>query len=358
MTVLQVLTDTDFQTTPLIDITGVKFLAGGSDEGDYTFAIFSSEQVSNALSPDLLVTGSIGNNEIIVEGGSVDLSGWRLENWSRADRCTFYGSSAADTMIGSQGYDWMNVGSGDTADGMGGNDVIMSFGSTTVNGGAGSDIIYDFLGHNTINGGRDNDELRISTPSKFAPGMEIDMRQGGALLDIGNGGTYRSIEAFFGTLTRNSDTLTGGIGKDTCDGNGGDDQLYGRAGFDDLDGANGNDFIEGGTGIDVLKGGGGADTFYFADEFQDADKIRDFDGSEGDRIQLSGAGFGITGPLSATDFQTSLDNVAQTPGTRLIFETDTATLWFDVDGDGFELPIAIARLQRSAVLGVSDFVIA
>ena len=354
MTVLKVLTNTDYQTTSLSNVTGVEFLNLTGD----AFAIFSSDQAATALASDLLVTGSAGGNEIIVEGGSADLSGWRLENWSRTDRCTFYGSAGADTMIGSQGFDLIYASSGDTADGMGGNDTIMASEGNNVSGGAGFDQIYDLIGHNTINGGRDNDVLHISAFSRFAPGMEVDMRQGGALLDFGNGSTYRSIEALSGELTRNADTFIGGIGKDDCQGSGGNDQLYGRAGFDTLEGDNGDDFIEGGTGRDVLRGGSGADTFYFADFIQDADRILDFDGSKGDRIQLSGTGFDLTGPLSVTDLQTSLDTVVQTPGTHLIFETDTAILWFDPDSDGIERPIAIVHLQSGAMLGISDFVIA
>nr|WP_269375767.1 cadherin-like domain-containing protein [Vibrio sinaloensis] len=82
-------------------------------------------------------------------------------------------------------------------------------------------------------------------------------------------------------------TLTGGSGNDFLEGGSGHDVLIGGAGDDQLDGGDGNDTLYGGLGSDILVGGTGMDTFVW-DHIDDGsvDTIKDFDVSEGDRIDL------------------------------------------------------------------------
>lgn len=56
----------------------------------------------------------------------------------------------------------------------------------------------------------------------------------------------------------------------------------------------GNDILEGGEGNDTLTGNAGADTFVFNSLSEGVDTITDFDGTEGDIIEVNRDGFGIT----------------------------------------------------------------
>ncbi|MDJ0660630.1 MAG: cadherin domain-containing protein [Crocosphaera sp.] len=56
----------------------------------------------------------------------------------------------------------------------------------------------------------------------------------------------------------------------------------------------GNDTLVGGEGNDTLTGNEGSDTFVFNDISEGIDTITDFDGSEGDVIQVTREGFGLT----------------------------------------------------------------
>ena len=76
-----------------------------------------------------------------------------------------------------------------------------------------------------------------------------------------------------------NDKIDAGRGNDDLDGGDGDDKLLGGEGNDDLVGGKGNDELNGEEGKDKLKGGKGADTFIC----DIADKISDFDSSEGDK---------------------------------------------------------------------------
>ena len=102
--------------------------------------------------------------------------------------------------------------------------------------------------------------------------------------------------------TNDRDILIGANGDDRIAGYGGTDTLYGLAGNDTLlggdkadrlYGGDGNDRLYGGRGksADYLWGGAGADTFVFTsaqDSFPGRyrDQIKDFNRSEGDRIDL------------------------------------------------------------------------
>lgn len=85
------------------------------------------------------------------------------------------------------------------------------------------------------------------------------------------------------------DTLLGDGGNDWLDGGGAEDLLQGGAGNDRLLGMTGADTLQGGGGADVLTGGAGADVFVFATADSlpaRMDRITDFAGSSGDRIDL------------------------------------------------------------------------
>lgn len=82
---------------------------------------------------------------------------------------------------------------------------------------------------------------------------------------------------------------------------------------DSITGGNGNESIKAGLGNDTLTGGLGADIFVFDTSSEGVDTITDFSAAQGDKIQVSALGFGITaGDLS-----------------RFSFDNTTGALFFD-----------------------------
>lgn len=105
-------------------------------------------------------------------------------------------------------------------------------------------------------------------------------------------------------FTEGDDTLAGDAGTNMIGGWLGNDLIFGNAGGDILFGLNGNDTLFGGQdtdllvggdgddrlsgdmGDDTLVGGAGADVFVF-NPGSGLDRIEDFDGAAGDRIDLA-----------------------------------------------------------------------
>jgi Ca2+-binding RTX toxin-like protein len=83
-----------------------------------------------------------------------------------------------------------------------------------------------------------------------------------------------------------ADVMFGKEGDDTLNGQKGNDLLDGGSGDDMLMGKNGDDSLSGGTGNDTLTGGAGADVFVFTD-LASRDVVKDFDTTEGDRLDLT-----------------------------------------------------------------------
>ncbi len=92
-----------------------------------------------------------------------------------------------------------------------------------------------------------------------------------------------------------NDQLWGVAGNDTLYGGSGNDSLYGGSGNDRLYGDAGNDYLMGSPGSDTLTGGSGADSFAMR-RGDGYDIVTDFNGGQGDRIQVSGGmGWSFTG---------------------------------------------------------------
>ncbi len=113
-----------------------------------------------------------------------------------------------------------------------------------------------------------------------------------------------------------ADVIFGQAGDDDITAGGGNDTIFGGGADDDsIDGGDGNDTINGGTGRDDLTGGKGADIFkyYLANESTVAgfDRIRDFNASEGDKIDLSLIDAStVVGDNNAFVFSTSFTGMA------------------------------------------------
>ncbi|WP_292783534.1 M10 family metallopeptidase C-terminal domain-containing protein [Nostoc sp. NMS9] len=77
-------------------------------------------------------------------------------------------------------------------------------------------------------------------------------------------------------------------------GTAGNDTIVGNDTNNVLDGGAGSDTLVGGYGTDVLTGGAGADKFVFNSKFEGIDIIKDFEWTEGDKIQISKSAFGAS----------------------------------------------------------------
>ena len=150
--------------------------------------------------PDLMVTGTLGNDVIMTFGGS-------------------------DIVYGYLGNDIICTGDG--------NDMVFA--------GGGNDVIFDDVGRNMLFGGAGNDI--------FYGGIHRDVIYGGAGDDniYGGGG---------------GDVVYGDAGNDIIFAGGGNDVVLGLSGNDEIHGGEGNDKIFGGAGNDALFGDGGNDRLY------------------------------------------------------------------------------------------------
>jgi VCBS repeat-containing protein len=143
-----------------------------------------------------------------------------------------------------------------------------------------------------------------------------------------------------------------------------DDKIDGQGGNDRIDGAKGHDTITGGLGNDTMKGGAGVDRFVFSAKLGPAnvDTIADFKPAQGDMILLEGDIFRKIGvSLSDGEF---LAGKGATKGKdandRIIYDTDTGRLYFDIDGSkaGGKAAIHFATLNGKPAIDAGDFLIA
>jgi Ca2+-binding RTX toxin-like protein len=199
-----------------------------------------------------------------------------------------YGSAFNDTLLGTNGVNFISAGAGnDVIDGRGGDDTLIGGagddtifgglgndailgddGNDTIDGGAGDDyIVGGTTGRDTLIGGDGNDTIITSFDGAAIQGGagddRISVNGGSNVIDGGIGNDYVSIGGVVadltidlnvttaqnyssaGTLTlTNVENISGGWGNDVITGN---------------DAAN---FINGMYGTNVLNGGGGDDTIW------------------------------------------------------------------------------------------------
>jgi Ca2+-binding RTX toxin-like protein len=164
-------------------------------------------------------------------------------------------------------------------------------------------------------------------------------------------------------------TLTGGLAingtgnayANRIIGNGAANLLDGLAGNDSLSGGSGNDIMRGNGGADTLTGGAGSDTFRFLSAGEANDVITDYV-ANADAIEVSAAGFG-GGLLAGMNLTTSgryisnLTGFANAERGQFIFELDARTLWWDVDGTGAGVRLAVASFTGLSSLSASELVV-
>jgi serralysin len=319
-----------------------------------------------------------------------------LDSWllNRADRIT--GSNGSDDIFA-----------------YGGNDVI--------NAGAGDDFVEGGEGKDTCDGGTGiSDQLSFRDAYFNADayrGILLDATAGTVIDPYGNAETFKNFESFRGTQfadvfkgSTRAEQFMGLGGKDTIDGGGGFDVVryhrdanfgggagvtvnlgagtaidgFGRAdklisieavrgtAFADkltgssvrnqLAGDAGNDQLAGGHGNDMLVGGAGKDTFLFNSALNgttNVDTIDDFIVVD-DTIRLENSVFTKlvgTGVLTAAQFAKNINGNATQADDRIIYETDTGNLFYDLDGSGTGAKVLFAKLDGGLSLTAADFFI-
>lgn len=162
--------------------------------------------------------------------------------------------------------------------------------------------------------------------------------------------------------TKISDAIYGSRHDDTLGGGDGEDFIHGVLGNDKLSGGDGDDWLDGGRGSDVLNGGGDDDRFVFSVvENGKSDIIADFTVAD-DQIWLDDTFFtrlghsGEPAPLSAGRFVTNTTGLAGDGNDRIIYETDTGKIFYDVDGAGGDDARLFARVTVGTDLTADHFV--
>jgi serralysin len=255
------------------------------------------------------------------------------------------GGSGNDRITGNSANNTIRSGAGnDTVDGGAGNDIIdLGAGNDTGNGGVGNDIINGGIGIDRMTGGTGNDIYYIDNVGDLV----IETSTIATEIDT----VYSSIS---NTLVLNVERLTlTGTGAINGSGNSLNNIITGNGAANTL---------YGGAGSDTLSGGLGADKFWFKSKTDGVDSI-DFKSLEGDKILISASGFGgglVAGQaITASQLLVSGGSVATNTSQRLIYNSATGGLFFDLDGSGAGASVQFATLStRPTTLATSSFVIA
>lgn len=247
------------------------------------------------------------------------------------------GTAFNDTLYGTDGVNRLS--------GANGNDTFVGKGSSdTFDGESGSDTV----GYDTSEGVR-ADLLIPATNSGDASGdvyISIENLAGSSFNDslFGNG----LANVLRGTLYPASAS-----GQDTLDGRGGNDHLFGY---------DGNDRLIGGPGNDRLFGGLGADRFVFNAALSataNLDTVGDFTVNV-DEFELENAiftGLGAAGALNPNLFFKSASGTAQDANDRIVYNTTTGLLSYDVNGNAAGGVTALAVLSNKAAITAADFTV-
>jgi serralysin len=232
-------------------------------------------------------------------------------------RDTINGNDAANMVLGRGGNDFIEgLGGNDTILGGLGDDIVYAnSGNDSVNGEDGNDELWGGPGNDTVLGGGGSDTMGGAAGNDFLDGgAGRDSLWGGGGRDLLYGGADGD-ELAGGAA---SDTIYGGDGNDTVFAAVADDQIFGEAGDDFIWAGTGNDLAYGGTGNDTIAAGTGNDTLYGnagADVFlfygnNGQDTIMDFNGADGDRLQLSqSAWVSVHGNLTAEQVENSFGSL-------------------------------------------------
>ncbi len=220
--------------------------------------------------------------------------------------------------------------------------------ANTLAGGAGNDRLGGGAGADLLIGGTGNDTYVVDDADHIAEAAgggvdSIFSSINWSLIDTDGGGSDGGgVE----NLTLTGSAAINGIGNDFAN------VLTGNAAAN---------LLVGKGGADRLTGGAGRDTFRFDTGLPgNNDVITDFVAID-DTIQLENAVFmalGIaTGALAAGKFWASASGLAHDLDDRVIYNTTSGALWFDVNGNAAGGAIQFASLTAHLQLTAADFVV-
>jgi serralysin len=250
------------------------------------------------------------------------------------------------------------LGGNDSLSGLGGNDIML--------GGAGNDFLNGGLGSDTMRGQTGNDSYVINAPGDAVielAGQGIDTIISSISTSLSLAGRL-AVEnlsltgtAVVGIGNALNNTIFGDAMNNNLIGLGGNDRLFGGVGADVLQGGVGSDFHNGGAGVDQIITGSGFDTILFNAPLGIAnfDRVLDF-APVFDTMQLENSVFiGLTQGafLPANDFH--IGAAAADASDRIIYNSATGNLFFDVDGTGGIGQVLFADLAGGLALTASDF---
>ncbi len=386
--------------------------AGGADSmfggnGDDTYYVDNTGDVTSevsALGGTDTVFSSVNRNltaniENLTLTGAVALTGAgnSLDN-------VITGNSGANTLYGFDGGDYLDGGVGaDTLFGANGNDtyVVDNINDIVVEGSpsGGIDTVLSSIDRN-LNANFEN--LTLTGTAQFGYGNVLDNTMtgnassntlygfdgadylyGGAGIDFMFGGNGNDIyvvddasdvtseaspsggvDTVYSTVTRN---LTANIENlelyGTADitgaGNALNNEIRGNAGNNTLYGLDGNDRLDGFLGNDMLQGGAGADTYVFSTLFNPLTGADSIDTVVGfsvvdDTIELLNIFSALPpGTLAASAFR--IGAAAADADDRIIYNSSTGALYYDIDGSGSITAIQLAWLAPGLALTNEDF---
>ncbi|HVQ09970.1 MAG TPA: Ig-like domain-containing protein, partial [Allosphingosinicella sp.] len=331
--------------------------------------------ISYALTADQYVetlsTDQAGTAAIVLIGNQLNN---RLEG--NAGDNVLNGGSGADIMIGFAGDDTYVIDdAGDVViDGVGqGNDLVLTYLSHTLSNGNQIETLSTVFHQGTTAidlGGNDYDNTLIGNY-----GANVLNGNGGADVMIGLNGNDTYVADNAGDVVQEaagggndvllsfvSYTLAAGQEVETIStavqGGTAAINLAGNEIVQTIIGNAGANIIDGGGGSDVLFGLGGADGFAFTTALGvgNIDMLADFSVVD-DQILLSAAIFtGMSpGALSASAFVVGA--AALDADDRIVYNSATAALFYDADGNGAGAAVRFAFVVPGVSLTASDFVV-
>jgi serralysin len=376
----------------LIELGSGNNIANGRGGNDIIYAGAGNDNILGEAGNDQLF-GQDGNDILVGGLGADALDGGTGTDYASYVNATagvlvdflFAGSNtgeaAGDTYVSIENIDGSGFNDSLRGDnlvniiaGQNGNDALF--------GRGGADQLFGGNGNDTLIGGTQADLLfggagsDVASYFQAAAGLRADLSNAATNTGEAVGDVYNLIEGLVGSTF--GDVLVGNAGNNVLAGYIGSDQMFGNNGNDNMYGSVGDDFIGGGANNDSLFGGDGADTL-----FGGANGDQMFGGNNNDIFLYtattdSTAGAGQTDVildftqgqdiinLAGIDAITGgVDDMFSYIGTALFtnvagqlrFNTATATLFGDVNGDAVADFQVIVAGTGGLPLNLADFVL-
>lgn len=288
-------------------------------------ALYSSSAIPAlpAALSDLILTGA---NPVTAYGNSLANL---VEGNAGGNR--LYGLAGADTINGNAGADLLDGGEDDDA-------LLGNDGSDRLRGGSGNDTLDGGAGYDRLAGGAGDDFYRLSDGNGGDRVSEKAGEGDDEILADTSCRLPREIERLWLTGSSDVDGI-GNAGGNALTGNDGTNRLLGKA------------------GSDTLEGGAGSDSFCFDTRLgEDVDTVVDFVSGE-DRLYLSRRIFGPAHAGALAEEALTIGWEAEGAATRIVFDADTGTLYFDRDGAGGVAAVPFAVLSGVSTMLADDFLL-